>query len=148
MSQILELYRSTNNNEFTKLITGAAPYFSTIDPMFVELKPGYAEITVPNTKNIHNHMGTVHAIAMCNAAELVAGMMTEVSIPDSYRWIPMEMTVRYLAKAKTDLRVIAKGQDIDWDVIGETKVPVSIYDADGKEVFTAIITMKVSLKKQ
>ena len=37
MSQILELYRSTNNNEFTKLITGAAPYFSTIDPMFVEL---------------------------------------------------------------------------------------------------------------
>ena len=55
MSQVLELYRSTNNKEFTKLITQAAPYFSTIDPMFEELKPGYAEITVPNTKSIHNH---------------------------------------------------------------------------------------------
>lgn len=148
MSQILELYRSTNNKEFTKLITGAAPYFSTINPMFVELKPGYAEVTVPNAKSIHNHMGTVHAAAMCNAAELVAGMMTEVSIPDSCRWIPMEMTVRYLAKAKTDLRVVAKGEDIDWNVIGETKVPVSIYNTEGKEVFSAVITMKVSLKKQ
>jgi len=148
MSQVLELYRSTNNKEFTKLITQAAPYFSTIDPMFEELKPGYAEITVPNTKSIHNHMGTVHAIAMCNAAELVAGMMTEVSIPDSCRWIPTEMTVRYLAKAKTDLRVVANGEHIDWNVVGEIKVPVSIYDADGKEVFEAVITMKVSPKKQ
>lgn len=148
MSQVLDLYRSTSNEEFTKLITETAPYFSTINPMFVELKPGYAEITVPNTRSIQNHMGTVHAIAMCNAAELVAGMMTEVSIPDTYRWIPMEMTVRYLAKAKTDLRAVAKGEDIDWNALGETKVPVSVYDAEGKEVFTAVITMKISLKKQ
>lgn len=116
--------------------------------MFVELKPGYAEVKVPNTKSIQNHMGTVHAIAMCNAAELVAGMMTEVSIPDTYRWIPMEMTVKYLAKAKTDLKAIANGDEIDWSAIGETKVPVSIYDTEEKEVFTAVITMKISLKKQ
>lgn len=148
MSQILELYRSTNNEEFTKLVTESAPYFSTINPMFVELKPGYAEVKVPNTKSIQNHMGTVHAIAMCNAAELVAGMMTEVSIPDTYRWIPMEMTVKYLAKAKTDLKAIANGDEIDWSAIGETKVPVSIYDTEEKEVFTAVITMKISLKKQ
>ena len=90
----------------------------------------------------------MHASAMCNAAELVAGMMTEVSIPDSCRWIPTEMTVRYLAKAKTDLRVVANGEHIDWNVVGEIKVPVSIYDADGKEVFEAVITMKVSPKKQ
>lgn len=148
MSRILEFYRSTNNEEFTKLVTESAPYFSTINPMFVALKPGYAEVKVPNTKSIQNHLGTVHAIAMCNAAELVAGMMTEVSIPDTYRWIPMEMTVKYLAKAKTDLKAIANGDEIDWSAIGETKVPVSIYDTEEKEVFAAVITMKISLKKQ
>lgn len=148
MNRILEFYRSTTNENFTKVVTESAPYFSTIEPMFVELKPGYAEVKMPNTRSIQNHMGTVHAIAMCNAAELVAGMMTEVSIPSTYRWIPMEMTVKYLAKAKTDLRAVADGNGIDWTITGATKVPVSILDTDGKEVFTAVITMKISPKKE
>ena len=144
MSQTLELYKSSGNEEFTKLITGLAPYFSTINPMFVDLRPGYAEVMVPNTKSVHNHLGTVHAIAMCNAAELVAGMMTEVSIPDACRWIPVGMTVKYLAKAKTDLKAIASGDGIDWSATGETDVPVSVLDTEGKEVFSAMITMKIS----
>ncbi|WP_027359305.1 hotdog fold domain-containing protein [Desulforegula conservatrix] len=147
MSQTLEMYKASGNEAFTQLATEFAPYFSTIDPMFVDLRPGYAEVNVPNQKKIHNHLGTVHAIAMCNAAELVAGMMTDVSIPDTSRWIPTGMTVKYLAKAKTDLRAIAKGDSIDWNSTGNIDVPVVIYDADGKEVFTAAITMNVSNKK-
>ena len=74
-------------------------------------------------------------------------MMTEVSIPDTQRWIPIEMTVKYLKKAKTDLKVVATGSEIDWNVIGKIKVPVSIYDAEEQEVFSAVITMDVSKKK-
>jgi len=148
MSQILELYKSTDNETFTRLITEAAPYFNTIDPMFVDLKPGYAEVKLPNTRSVHNHLGTVHAIAMCNAAELVAGLMTDVSIPETNRWIPIEMTVKYHAKAKTDLRAVAYGDDIDWAVTGEIRVPVSIYNTEEKEVFSALITMKISPKNQ
>jgi acyl-coenzyme A thioesterase PaaI-like protein len=147
MSQVLELYRSAGNEAFTKMILEAAPYFGTVDPMFGDLKPGYAEVKFPDTKKVHNHLGTVHAIAMCNAAELVAGMMTEVSIPDTSRWIPFEMTVKYLKKAKTDLRVVATGSGIDWTAIGNIQVPVSIYDMEGQEVFTAVISMKVSPKQ-
>jgi len=147
MSQTLEFYKSAGNQEFTKLITSTAPYFSTIDPMFVELKPGYAEIFVPNTKKVHNHLGTVHAIAMCNAAELVAGMMTEVSIPETHRWIPVGMTVKYLAKAKTDLKAIAKGNDIDWESTGEKIVSVDLFNKEEKKVFSAKITMTVGLKQ-
>ncbi len=57
------------------------------------------------------------------------------------------MTVKYLAKAKTDLKVVATGRDIDWKVAGNTDVPVVIYDTEGKEVFTAVITMNISCKK-
>ena len=85
---------------------------------------------------------------MCNAAELVAGMMTEVSIPDTCRWIPVGMTVKYLKKAKTDLKAIARGDGIDWSATGETKVPVSVFNTDGEEVFSAVITMNVSLKNK
>ena len=53
--------------------------------LFVELKPGYAEVRLPFRREVTNHLGSVHAIAMCNAAELVAGTMTDVSIPAGSR---------------------------------------------------------------
>ena len=147
MSEILKLYKSAGNKEFTKMVTDFAPYFSTINPMFEDLKPGYAEVKIPNTKNVHNHLGTVHAIAMCNAAELAAGIMTDASIPEDHRWIPVGMSVKYLAKAKTDLKTIAAGDGIDWSATGEIKVPVSIYDTNETEVFSALITMNIGIKK-
>lgn len=147
MNPTLSMYQAAGSEDFTKMVTEFAPYFQSIDPVFVDLKPGYAELTFANQKKVHNHLGTVHAIAMCNAAELVAGMMTEVSIPENLRWIPVGMTVRYLAKAKTDLRVVASGETIDWTTAGDTEVPVTITDTSGKEVFTARITMNISAKK-
>lgn len=147
MSQLFDLYTHTGNAGFSTKICEIVPYFATIEPQFVELRPGYSEVTMPNTAKVHNHLGTVHAIAMCNLAEIAAGLMTDVSIPETCRWIPIGMNVRYLAKAKTDLRGIADGRQIDWDVPGDKDVPVSITDRDGLEVCSATITMKVSLKK-
>jgi hypothetical protein len=58
------------------------------------------------------------------------------------------MKVRYLAKAKTSLRGIADGRSIDWSTTGEIEIPVSITDTTAIEVCAAVITVKVSLKKQ
>ena len=57
------------------------------------------------------------------------------------------MSVKYLAKAKTDLKTIAAGDGIDWSATGEIKVPVSIYDTNETEVFSALITMNIGIKK-
>ena len=56
---------------------------------------------------VQNHIGTVHAIAMCNLAEIAAGTMTEISIPASMRWLPKGMQVEYLKKADSDVEAIA-----------------------------------------
>lgn len=122
-----------------------APFFSTIAPQIKELRPDYAEASFPFRKEVTNHIGTVHAIALCNAAELVAGLMTDVSIPTGARWIPQGMSVQYLAKAITDMRAVAEGEGIDWETAGEKKVPVSIYDTQGQKVFSAEITMNVKV---
>ncbi len=143
MSELYDLYKKLGNEGFTRAVVQMAPYFGTIDPHFVALKPGYAEVKVEDHEAIHNHLGTVHAIALCNAAELVAGVMTDVSLPEGRRWIPIAMTVRYLAKAQTDLRAVADGAGIDWSRTGELVVPVEIFDANGQKVFTAAITMNV-----
>jgi acyl-coenzyme A thioesterase PaaI-like protein len=143
MSELLDLYQKIGNQSYGAAIGRIAPYFSTISPEFVALRPSYCELVIPHTRSVENHLGTVHAIAMCNGAELVAGLMTDVSIPEGMRWIPMGMSVRYLAKAKGNLRVVADGGTVDWsqEVI---RVPVDISDPAGKKVFEAEIEMKVS----
>lgn len=143
MHQFEQLFATSGPEAFTQMATQIAPYFSTIDPVITKLEAGCAEVELKNQKKVHNHLGTVHAIAMCNAAELAAGMATTVSIPEKARWIPKGMTVAYLAKAKTDLRVVTEAADVDFAAEGDIIVPVAAYDTDGTKVFTADITMNV-----
>lgn len=143
MSQMMQMYQQAGPAQFSAMIGQVAPYFASIAPQFVELRPGYAEVTFAKRREVLNHIGTVHAIALCNAAELAAGTMTDVSIPRDRRWIPRGMTVEYLAKADGDVRAVADGQAIDWNQEGDIVVPVLAYVGD-KKVFRADITMYVS----
>lgn len=145
MSQSLSMFNSVGADAFSKMACQFAPYFSSINPLITELRPNAATVQVPFRKEITNHLGTVHAIAMCNAAELAGGMMTDVSIPESARWIPKGMTVEYLAKAKTDVTAVASAEGVDWQSDGDKVVNVDIHDTEGKKVFTARITMNVKL---
>ena len=145
MSQVLNMFKSAGPEMFSKMTCQMAPYFSTINPLIAELSPQGCTVQLPFAKEVTNHLGTVHAIAMCNAAELAAGMMTNVAIPEGARWIPKGMTVEYLAKAKTDLTAVASAAGIDWSSEGDKVVPVEVTDTDGKSVFTARITMNVKL---
>ena len=71
MSQLLALYNNVGNDQFSQMVCQVAPFFSTITPEFTALRPSYCEAAVKFRREITNHLGTVHAIAMCNAAELV-----------------------------------------------------------------------------
>jgi acyl-coenzyme A thioesterase PaaI-like protein len=143
MSQTLQLYKSLGAEQFSATIAQVAPYFASIQAQFVELRAGYAEVTFPKRREVLNHIGTVHAIALCNAAELAAGTMTDASIGKGYRWIPKGMTVEYLAKADGDIRAVADGGALDWSATGDMQVPVMAYVGD-KPVFRATINMYVS----
>lgn len=96
---------------------------------------------------VTNHIGTVHAIAMCNLAELAAGTMTEVSIPESMRWLPKGMQVEYLKKAGSDVQAIATTPEIAAGAAREVSVRVDLTDAAGDLVCRATITMWVAPRK-
>ena len=145
MSQALSMFNSVGPAAFSNLACQMAPYFSTITPEIAELRPGHAVVNVPFRKEITNHLASVHAIALCNAAELAGGMMTDASIPSGAKWIPKGMTVEYLAKAKSNIRAVANGQEIDWKTAGDKIVPVDIFDENDVKVFTARITMNVKI---
>lgn len=132
---------------FSKGVCFVAPYFGSIKPRFDELKPNYCQVSIKKRRSVQNHFKTVHAIAMCNMAELAGGMMTDVSIPAKSRWIPAGMTVKYVKKAKTNLTAIADGSQIDWTTDGNIVVPVVVQDIQGETVFTADITMNLKQSK-
>jgi acyl-coenzyme A thioesterase PaaI-like protein len=132
---------------FSRLVCLKAPYFSSISPRFVELGPGHAIVRMKKRRKVKNHIGTVHAIAICNLAEIGAGTMTDATVPKTSRWIPKGMSVEYLAKAETDLRAVISIDPIpDFGEALELPVHASVTDTNGKEVFRAVVTMWVTPK--
>lgn len=131
---------------FSRMVCFQAPYFATIRPRVRRLEPGRCEVAISKRRHVHNHIGTVHAIAMCNMAELAGGLMTDASIGPAYRWIPKGMMVEYKAKATTDLVAIAQPADPDRQLADgiDYFTDVSIRDTNAQEVMSARITMWVS----
>lgn len=132
---------------FSLAVCRRAPYFGSISPLFRELRPGHAEVFIRNRRAVHNHLGTVNAIAMCAMCELAAGTMLESSLPRGMRWIPRGMTVRYLKKAETDLLAMASlPRALGPEDRGDLIVPVKVRNAAGEVVMEADITMYLSMK--
>ncbi|EWC62046.1 hypothetical protein UO65_2650 [Actinokineospora spheciospongiae] len=121
------------------------PYFRTILPTVVDMRPGRAEVRAPKWWGVHNHIGTFHAIAVCNMAELAMGMLAEATVPTTHRWIPKGMVVAYTAKATTSLTAVATAEVPEFGPTPfDLPVPISIRDRADQEVATATITIRVS----
>ena len=133
---------------FSRLVCWKAPYFASIVPRIESLEPGRGIASIAHRRKVTNHIGTVHAIALCNLAEFVGGLTCEVSIPHGMRWIPKGMDVKYLKKAVGRMRATAvpafpahvadEGYELPFDV--------TIQDPQGDAVLTATIAMWVSPK--
>ncbi|MBD2858819.1 DUF4442 domain-containing protein [Spongiibacter sp. KMU-158] len=132
---------------FSKAVSFKTPYFSSISPRWEVLEAGRGVVTMRDTRRVHNHLGGVHAIALCNLAEAAAGLTAEVSMPDGMRWIPAGMQVRYLAAAKGKMTAHASMREIVVGEKSEVPVAVEVKNQAGEIVFTASIDMYVSPKK-
>jgi uncharacterized protein (TIGR00369 family) len=133
---------------FSRAICFKAPYFATIAPRFEELRPGYARVSMKKRRAVTNHIGTVHAIAMCNLAELAAGTLTEVSIPESMRWLPKGMTVEYLKKSSGGIHAVATLPEVAEGPGRDVPAVVEMKDDAGELVCRATITMWVSPRRK
>src|SRR6476469_3910170 len=142
MSQVLALWNKTSalphgKRLFSLLFSQKAPYFATIRPRFTEVRPNRVELVIPKRRGVHNHLRTVHAIALCNGLEAAMGALAEVSIPAGKRWIPKGMEVAYTAKATSDITCIAETDPGQWtaealpDAGGELPVRVRGVRDDG-----------------
>lgn len=150
-ASVLRLYRKLASRPlgrwlFSRLVCWKAPYFASISPRIVSLAPGRGEARLQHRRRVSNHLGTVHAIALCNLAEFIGGLTTDVSIPASMRWIPRGMTVEYLKKARGPMHAVATpGLEPRESGTGYAlPMRVEVTDGQGEIVFRAEIGMWVS----
>jgi acyl-coenzyme A thioesterase PaaI-like protein len=146
---VLTMYRQVTrlpqgHRVFSRLLTLKAPYFGTVRPRFVELRPNYAELTVRKRRAVHNHLGTVHVIAICNGLEAAMGALAEATILPTQRWIPKGMEVRYTAKADSDVLCIAETDPGDWAGAPDVPVRVTGVRRDGTVVVEGTIRLWVT----
>ena len=128
---------------FSRAVSFRAPYFGSIRPLVTRLEPGLCAAEIAHRRRVQNHIGTVHAIALCNLAELTAGLVCEASLPTSMRWIPKGMEVEYVAKANGRMRAEARPAvpAVHADAGYELPISVSVSDPGGTEVLRATIRM-------
>ena len=151
MSNTLDLYKRFTRWPFgNRLVSAAigmrAPYFSTINPLILELAPGLCRVQIKDRRSVRNHFGTIHAGAMCTLSELTGGLAMDVSLPQNLRWIPREMTVRYLKKAKGTLTALCSFEP---DILapGDIPIPIQIMDSSRENVLEATILFYISERK-
>lgn len=132
---------------FTRMLCLKAPYFASIRPQFTILEPGHGEAILKKRRAVQNHIGTVHAIAIANLCELVAGTTLEITLPDTHRWIPKSMKINYLAKANSDVRARTAIELDSLPDVGNKNVLVEVIDVEGKPVVSAEIEMYISKRK-
>ncbi|MBC9734409.1 hotdog fold domain-containing protein [Nocardioides marmotae] len=162
MSRVLTMWRTTTGlplvgaslgaRTFSALFARQAPYFATIRPRFTEIGPNRAALVIPKRKRVHNHLGTVHAIALCNGLEAAMGALAEATVPADKRWIPKGMDVSYTAKATSDITCVAETDPEQWTGLPDegADLPVRVRGTrdDGTVVIEGVIRLWVSPRRR
>jgi acyl-coenzyme A thioesterase PaaI-like protein len=153
MANVADLYKKSSaiplvgDRLFSLAFAQKAPYFWSIRPRFTVIEPNHAELVIPKRRAVQNHLGTVHAIALCNGLEAAMGALAEASIPSNKRWIPKGMDISYTAKATTDITCIAETDPEQW-TSDDPNLPVRVRGVrkDGTVVIEGVIKLWVTEK--
>ncbi|WP_432876469.1 hotdog fold domain-containing protein [Kribbella sp. CA-245084] len=151
-SQVLGLWerlRGVPGGErvFSWGFTWKAPYFRSVRPRFLQVGCDFASLRLPKRRAVLNHIGTVHAIAVCNGLEAAMGALAEATVPVGKRWLPKGMEVSYLAKATSDLVCSAETDPDSWTSGSDVPVRVKATRDDGTVVVEGVIHLWVTDKK-
>jgi acyl-coenzyme A thioesterase PaaI-like protein len=149
MTTTLSLYRRLSalpggRRLFTAAFRRRAPYFASAHIDVQAMAPHYGEVTVPLRRSTQNHIGTVHAIAVCNGLEAAMGLLAEATVSPGMRWLPKGMEVEYLAKADSEITCVAESTTADWDGAPDVPVRVMATTTDGTVAVRGIIRLWVT----
>ena len=110
---------------FSKIFGFMVPYSGSVGPRIRVLEPGHAEVEIPDRRSNRQHLGSVHAIALMNLAEMTSGLAVMAGLPPTVRGIVTTLSMTYHKKARGTIRAVARvavpdvRADCDFDAMAE-----------------------------
>lgn len=133
---------------FSRLIGRMAPYTGTIRAQVVELREGYARVTLADRTAVRNHLACVHAIALANLVELTGNVALAYTLPDDARFIVAGLSLDYVKKARGTITGECHCPRITSNQAEEYEVHVLLKNADGQVVTEGTLRTLVGPKLQ
>lgn len=93
---------------FQQLFAWTVPYSGSTKPRVRVLEPGHAEVEIPDRRANRQHLGSVHAVALINVAEMASGLAMVSGLPDGVRSIVREIRMEYRKKARGTIRAVSR----------------------------------------
>jgi uncharacterized protein (TIGR00369 family) len=116
-----------------------APYSGSIGARVEELARGRSRVSMADRRAVRQHLGSVHAVALVNLAELCGNLAVAYSLPDGMRFIVAGLSIEYLKKARGRITATCELDLPPLDEKREIQVPVSLKDPKGVEVARATL---------
>lgn len=130
---------ATGRVVFARLIRSLIPYTGTVRPRVLELRRGYARVQMQDRRQVRNHLGSIHAVALTNLGEVTSGLAL-VPWLDNARGIVVELSTTYRKKARGTLTAEAHCEVPTVAAVMEQETSARIRDADGDVV--AVVTAR------
>ena len=131
---------------FSRIVGRIAPYTGSIGATVVELRPGFAQVVMPDRRAVRNHLQSVHAAALANLAECAGNMALAYSLPDEARFIVTGLEIEYVKKARGPITALAECQVPGSAARAEYPISISLRDGSGEEVARVLLHSLVGPK--
>ena len=128
---------------FSKAFGRMVPYSGSVGPRVRVLEPGHAEVEIPDRRSNRQHLGSVHAIALMNVAEMTSGLAMMAGLPDGVRGIVTSLAMTYHKKARGTIRAVSRVTVPTVTEDREFQVTAECLDPAGVVVATATVTWRL-----
>ena len=130
---------------FQRLFAWTVPYSASTAPRVQVLEPGHAEVEIPDRRANRQHLGSVHAIALMNVAEMASGLAMMAGLPDGVRGIVREIRMEYLKKARGTIRAVSHVAIPEVTGDRDLEVTADCLDRSGAVVARATVSWRLGL---